>query len=171
MLAGRPQRRDADSAASLIFGTDTYATHRHQDPAPLSARQPTQNPSAGAPLQKLAPSLAAAEMAGMRRQRAARRDEGELYDAYVSAMEESSFKKLNHSLGKLERRAEREWSAKAGAAGHRNEIRQAKSDAQRQGRCGMRAASPLRCRDSVAALLQDSRAEPRHSSPGRMRSR
>ena len=152
-----------ERASSLIFGSAPYTAN---DPCPLRAAN-SKFRSADKPMPLHANHCAAAgisrdqrpdqrvtaEMAGRRRQRAPKQDIHRMYDDYIVHTEDQAFERLRTSLGRLERRAEREHAMYTGAAGCSNEKRQEKAESRGYNR---RAPSPHRQRstESVAALIQ-----------------
>ena len=147
--AGRSSACRQDSAASLMFGApppvldgaargggQPRAERRAPSPQP---RAPSQ--AAGGPLRGLVPVAGAGanqqprareqqEMEGERRGRAKPVDLDRVWDDYEAHVEDNAFEKMRGTLGRLERRASREFELYRGAAGWSSEKLQERDDRQ-----------------------------------------
>jgi hypothetical protein len=87
--------------------------------------------AAGAPVAVQSRSRCRAELEGDRKMRGRAKDLNDMYDDYLDHSEDYTFGKLKATLGKLERKAEKEHKMFTGAAGwsteHRNELADARS--------------------------------------------
>ena len=198
--AGRSSAYRQDSAASLMFGApppvldgaargggQPRAERRAPSPQP---RAPSQ--AAGGPLRGLVPVAGAGanqqprareqqEMEGERRGRAKPVDLDRVWDDYEAHVEDNAFEKMRGTLGRLERRASREFELYRGAAGWSSEKLQERDDRRASSphrRQFARGASSPRRRDSVQALIggggggeteRPGTSPGRSASPGRRR--
>lgn len=186
--AGVRVRRDTESAGSLISGSTSHRGGSDIPPnlprAPSSIRNQgshlksslvsplmaypcvLESSSAGFPGDTCQQRLFPVE--GSRSRRAPQRQRCALYEDYQAHVEQHIFAKLNATLGRLERRAQREHAMYAGAAGWNSEQQQEREDRRR-----LRAASPpphLRHRgESMAELLQHRQDDMRPRSTPRLR--
>ena len=197
--AGRSSAYRQDSAASLMFGApppvlDGAARGGQQPRAERRAPspQPRASPAGGGPLRGLVPVAGAGanqqprareqqEMEGERRGRAKPVDLDRVWDDYEAHVEDNAFEKMRGTLGRLERRASREFELYRGAAGWSSEKLQERDDRRASSphrRQFARGASSPRRRDSVQALIggggggeteRPGTSPGRSASPGRRR--
>ena len=151
MAGWQPSRshrmNESSQMGSLLSGSE-YTPVLNGDSRANRSRAPLvadhrQALAAGAGRMEQTISRCRQELEGERKMRGPAMSITNQYDAYLDASEEHAFGKLRATLGKLERKAEREHEMYAGAAGwtteHRNELAEARSSPG-----GRRARSPAR---------------------------
>ena len=161
-----------ESVGSLVFGggggghVPVLNGGGHSRANSMAGARSAMSRAAGAAIEEQSRSRAVAEKNFDRRMKGQPRSLDAQYDAYLDAVEDHTFAKLNAQLGKMERKAEREHNMMNGAAGGgmSTEARNARADARMEGRRSkspgdlFRRASPSRFHDasggSVASLLQ-----------------
>ena len=144
----RSQRTNESSQMGSLLSGSEYTPVLNGDSRANRSRAPLvadhrQALAAGAGRMEQTISRCRQELEGERKMRGPAMSITNQYDAYLDASEEHAFGKLRATLGKLERKAEREHEMYAGAAGwtteHRNELAEARSSPG-----GRRARSPAR---------------------------
>ena len=141
-----------DTAANLIFGAPIPVlngdSRANRAGAAASARP------AGAAHAHQTRNMCTAELRGERKMKAPSKELHAMYDDYLNASEEYTFNKLHATLGRLERKAEREHSMYQGAAGwsteHRNDLAE-----RRASPGGRRCRSPARFGSHEQARMRD----------------
>jgi len=131
---------------SLLFGGGHMPVLNGDSRANRENRAAPNSPdlgAAGALRPQQTRSMCAAELSGDRRMKAPQRHVHDLYDDYLDASEKHAFDKLHATMGKLERKAEKEHKMYSGAAGWSSEHRNDLADA-RASPGGRRARSPAR---------------------------
>ena len=174
-----------ESVGSLVFGggggghVPVLNGGGHSRANSMAGARSAMSRAAGAAIEEQSRSRAVAEKNFDRRMKGQPRSLDAQYDAYLDAVEDHTFAKLNAQLGKMERKAEREHNMMNGAAGGgmSTEARNARADARMEGRRSkspgdlFRRASPSRFHDasggSVASLLQQPDAAVRHGTTPR----
>ena len=183
--AGRPCA--GESVGSLVFGGGGGGGYvpvlngggHSRSNSLAGARSAAESRAAGAAIEQQSRSRWVAEKNFDRKMKGQARSLNAQYDDYLNAVEDHTFNKLHASLGRMERKAEREHQMLSGAAGGGMSIeaRNAKADARLEGRrskspCGLfRSAEPSRFHNdqgsSVASLLQQPDQFVRHGASPR----